>query len=200
VYGKQPKTMSHLSEDAPCSFKLQTTQSPYAIGKCVAEQMACLYASQHNFAVKIARCFSFLGPYLSLTNDFAITNFLKAGLNGEPIIIKGDGTALRSYLYATDLVIWLWTILLRGATQRPYNVGSDVAYPILKVAQLVAKNLKTQSEVKAMKTPLPNELCERYIPDISRVRCDLNLTPLVDLEDAIQRTKNWYTSKGLTDD
>lgn len=195
VYGRQPLELSHISEDYLASFEFDS--SAYASGKQAAENLCHLYAKQHGISIKIARCFAFVGPYLPLDIHFAIGNFIRDGLKNQPIHIGGDGTPMRSYLYAADLMIWLWTILFRGESLRPYNVGSDEAYSIAEIANLVAQNFGPAVEVKIAKAANPAALPERYIPDISRARDELGLSPQIGLLEAINRTKTWYQQKHL---
>jgi len=193
VYGKQPCEISFLAEDYPCQPKLDDFKSAYAVGKCAAEHMSFLYAKQYGLEVKIARCFAFIGPYLPLDTNFAIGNFIRDGLKGKPIVVNSDGSSYRSYLYAADLAVWLWTILFRGATARPYNVGSDQAYSISELAHLVSSTVTSKPEVKIMKAPLAGAIPERYVPDVSRARKELGLIQQINLKQAIQATTSWYS-------
>ncbi|BBD54984.1 NAD-dependent epimerase/dehydratase [Planktothrix agardhii NIES-204] len=188
VYGKQPSDLTHIPEDYMAAPDLTHAQSAYGEGKRAAEMFCTLYGKQYGFETKIARCFAFVGPYLPLDTHFAIGNFIRDGLQGCPILVNGDGTPYRSYLYAADLAIWLWTILLKGQSCYPYNVGSDFDLSISRIAHLVAQVFQPQVEVIIAQKPLAGKEVERYVPLTNRALLDLGLKSMIGLEDAIKRT------------
>ncbi len=183
VYGRQPRDLEKTPEDFPGGPDLLDPRSAYAEGKRIAESMCCACKIE----VKIARGFAFLGPYLPLDAHFAAGNFIGDALAGRPIVVQGDGTAVRSYLYAADLAIWLWTILLRGESGRAYNVGSEREINIADLARLVAGSLP----VEVRGTPVTGEKPERYVPSTARARTELHLEEYVDLSESIRRTIAW---------
>ena len=136
--------------------------------------------------MKLARCFSFVGKYLDRTIYYAIGNFIQNCLDGKPIVINGDGTPLRSYLYADDLVEWLFAILERGENGRPYNVGSDRAVSIRELAETVRAVLGSKSEIVVKGTTGPDMIPSVYVPSIGRSRLELGLDVKVGLVDAIK--------------
>ena len=192
VYGRQPPELSHIPEDYAGGPDPLDPASAYAEGKRLAELLCAAYARQHGLQVKVARGFAFVGPYLPLDRHFAIGNFIADGLHGGPIRVLGDGTPYRSYLYAADLVIWLWTILLRGQAGRAYNVGSEEAISIGQLASQVAAAFQPACQVHIQQPAVPGRPAERYVPCTQRARHELGLQATIALPEAIRRTVEWH--------
>ena len=191
VYGPQPSAITHLAETWTGLPDLADPRSAYAEGKRAAELLCAEYRDSRVPHCAIARCFAFAGPHLPLDAHFAIGNFIGNCLRGEPIAIRGDGTPYRSYLYAADLAVWLWTILLRGEPCRPYNVGSERALTIAELAQTVAATLAPGTPI-SIAQPAGTEEPQRYVPSTARAREELHLEERIPLEEATRRTAAWW--------
>jgi len=191
VYGRQPPTLSHIPEEHQGGPDMQLHTSAYGEGKRLAELLCTLYARSHGLEPTIARCFAFVGPYLPFTAHYAVGNFLADVLQQRPIVIKGDGTPKRSYLYAADMVVWLLTILARGQSCRPYNVGSNAAVNIAELAYHAAALRQPVMAVSVLGKAEPGQLPEQYVPATDRAQAELGLQVRVELDDALRRTLAW---------
>lgn len=189
VYGAQPPDLPGVPETYLGGPDSLAPGAVYAEAKRAAE-MLCAVAGQHDPQARIARCFAFVGPHLPIDAHFAIGNFIRDGLAGGPIVIEGDGTPVRSYLYAGDLVAWLWTVLLRGTPMRPYNVGSGDAIDLSALARVVGE--QCACEVVVRREPVPGAPAPRYVPDVSRAAGELGLMPRVSVDAGIRRTIDWH--------
>ena len=157
--------------------------TPYAKAKREAEGLC----AESGLDFVTARAFAFLGPYLPLDAHFAAGNFLRDAIRGGPILVRGDGTALRSYLYPADLVVWLLRLLRRGQRGRAYNVGSDAAVTTAQLARHVAHAVTPRPEI-IIQSAQPHGPQNIYLPDIRRARTELNLDVAIPLPEAIART------------
>ncbi len=176
----------------PTPVNEKTTCEPvnvYGKSKLAAERL-CL---DSGVPCSIARCFAFVGEYLPLDEHFAIGNFMRDCLNDQPIVINGDGTPTRTYLYAADLAHWLWTILSRGEAGRAYNVGSDQEVSIGELATLVRNVAETNNEIQILTKP-SGRPPQRYGPNISRASQELGLEVKTLLKDAIRMTLNYHAA------
>jgi nucleoside-diphosphate-sugar epimerase len=194
VYGKQPSTLSHIPEDYPGAPDVLTPASAYGEGKRASELMCALYAQQSSIQFKIARCFAFAGPCLPLDSNFAIGNFIRDALRGDDIQIAGDGTPLRSYLYAADLATWLWTILFNAPPLQAFNIGSEEAISIADLAHLTARTLNPQLRIHTAQQPVEGSSPLRYVPSTQRAQQQLGLRQTTTLTESIRRTAAWHRS------
>lgn len=192
VYGRQPDDMPAIPETYTGAPDTLDTRSAYGEGKRCAEWLAHAYGTEYQFTVKIARCFAFVGPHLALDKHFAIGNFIRDALANKEIIIQGDGTPYRSYLYSADLAIWLWTILLRGSDRTVFNVGGDEAVTIADLGQRIINIAAPNRSVKVLRPACLSQKPVRYVPDVTLSKSDLGLDCWVSLEDSIYRTLQWY--------
>jgi nucleoside-diphosphate-sugar epimerase len=200
VYGRQPSTVTHLPEEftgAPDPLDVSDAVHAYGVSKRLAESMAALHGRYSDCGVTVARCFSFVGPYMPLDWHFAIGNFIGDALARRPIKLSGDGSPYRSYLYAADLAVWLWTILVDGKSGRAYNVGSERAVTLWDLAGMVSEVLKHAGagQPTRAREPDPKESPSRYVPSTRRAREELWLEEWVGLEEAIRRTWAWHTRR-----
>jgi nucleoside-diphosphate-sugar epimerase len=194
VYGPQPSTMERISESYWPPDDTIDPRNAYALGKRNAERIALEAAENGGPAVRIARLFAFVGPYLPLDAHFAIGNFIRDALGGGPIHVSGDGSAIRSYMYASDMVVCLLGTLTRGTNMAAYNIGSADPISIAELAETIRVEVAPASDVQIAGravSDLPTGAGSRYVPDTSRLTGQLNLRPSVPLDDAIRRTARW---------
>jgi nucleoside-diphosphate-sugar epimerase len=191
VYGPQSADVSRIPESSTGGPNPLEVASAYAEGKRSAELLCAVAARDTRMELKIARCFAFVGPYMNLDAHFAIGNFIRDQLNGAPIRVAGDGTAVRSYMYAGDLMVWLWTILFRGQAMRAYNVGSEQAVTICELAQTVGEALIPKVKVEVLGTPGAAP-AQRYVPSTARAQQELDLACEIPLCEAIRKTQSWF--------
>ncbi len=185
VYGAQS---GPVAESSTCAPDPTLPSSCYGEGKRAAELLCGLFHRTSGVECKISRCFAFAGPLLPLDTHFALGNFVRDRLAGRSIQVGGDGTPRRSYLYAADLAVWLWRILQRGTSMRPYNTGSAEAYSIREIADAVAGGAVA---VEQARQPEPGAPVSWYVPDTVRARRQLNLGEHFPLHDSIHRMMEW---------
>ncbi|MBI4454625.1 MAG: NAD-dependent epimerase/dehydratase family protein [Acidobacteria bacterium] len=188
-----PSEMTHVPEDYLGAPDPMDFRSAYGERKRAAELLCVLYAKESGLQAKIARYFAFVGPYLPLDVHFAVGNFIRDGICAGPVEMNGDARPYRSYLYAADLAIWLWTILFRGNSCRPYNVGSEEDITISALARTVAGVFEPKVDVHRAKPALTGKPAERYVPLTQKAASELELQQRIALQEAIRRTIQWYS-------
>lgn len=195
VYGQQPWEMERVAESWTGAPSCVDPRAAYAEGKRAAEMLCAIYQKQFGVNIAIARIFALLGPYLSLDIHFAAGNFIRDAMHGKSITVNGNGLPCRSYLYASDLTVWLWHMLIRAESGKPYNVGSDESVSIGDLAERVSHVLG-KGEYQILGSQDKGWNLGRYVPATNLIGRDLGLHRTVSLDEAIRRTALWHGWKG----
>lgn len=147
----------------------------YGGNKLVNENV--LQKEYDNFA--IARPFTFCGQ--GMRNYFAITNFIEAAKQGKPLQVFKHGKAVRSYLYAVDLAVWMINLMDRG--YGIYNVGSERPTSINQLAKMICE--QTGAKIEYTQDDFI-EPAPYYIPNCKRAH-ELGLKQNYTLDYGIRR-------------
>ena len=188
VYGRLMGGVTHVKEDSSSGPDPLNSYYTYAESKRMAELLCAIYSKQFGLNISVARLFAFVGPRLPLDAHFAIGNFIRDGLAGKSIQVSGDGKAIRSYLYAAELVVWLLAILVEGKMGCAYNVGSDESISIRELAKKIAASFTYHPDINIANKAGGSNPINHYVPDISRAHEELGLRVNISLSAAISRT------------
>ena len=195
VYGQQPPEIQHVSEQYLGAPDCLNPKNTYAEGKRASEMLCAIYGKQFGLEIVVARIFALLGPLLNLDIHFAAGNFIRDAISGKKITVSGDGRPERSYLYPSDLVVWLLAILTHGQSGFAYNAGSEEGISIANLAELTSALLGNHGyEVLGLSDSGWNP--GRYVPSNQLIRDTLGVSQKVQLSEAIQRTASWTGWRG----
>jgi nucleoside-diphosphate-sugar epimerase len=186
VYGYQSENLDFLKEDSPFKdlTKLGEVKKIYAQAKRDSEN-AFKRLAKKDINVTIARCFSFVGTYLPINQHFAIGNFIANGLNGDDIEVNADRLVFRSYMFADDLVEWIFTLAENSDKScQVYNVGSDAEVEIGDLAYIISRIF----DVNVNFIFKNRKKINRYIPCIDKAKKELGLRTKLDLRESIIRS------------
>lgn len=192
VYDKASANGEKMAEILTYAPSTQLPASAYAYGKRLSELTTSIHRDLNPLSeTVIARLFSFIGPHLPLDKQFAIGNFILSALNGQPIRVNSDGSALRSYLYSAELAEWLWTLLFQGTNGEIYNVGGDESIAIKDLAYKVRSLVNRSVDVEIRGEHKAFRLTDVYVPSVSKIKNELKVRSRVSLDGSIIKTSQW---------
>ena len=184
VYGSQALSETNQPE-RPISIE-STSQSGYLNAKIVSE-LVFSEASDVGLVNSISpRLFAFAGPGVALDEHFPVGNFLRDGLQGKEIIIKGNPATVRSYMYPTDLVTWVLNALM-NPKNNDFNIGSEFPIRIYDLAHQISE-LTSRKGVRILGE---DQIASNYVPSTSDFRKQFGVTEQVILSDGLERWIRW---------
>jgi UDP-glucuronate decarboxylase len=161
----------------------------YDEGKRVAETLCMDYHREYGTEVRIARIFNTYGPGMDQNDGRAVSNFIWNAIQGEPLVVYGDGKQTRSFQYVDDLIHGLM-LLMESDVVEPINLGNPGEVTMLELAEMVIAEANSSSTVSQGKSATDDP--KRRCPDISRAKVLLGWEPRVPLQEGLQKTIAYF--------
>ena len=191
VYGDPDKQNHPQKETYWGNVNPIGVRSCYDEGKRCAETLFFDYHRQHGLKIKVARIFNTYGPRMHPDDGRVISNFIIQALNHKDITVYGDGSQTRSFCYADDLIEGFIRLMnTPDDFTGPLNLGNPKEFTILEIAQKIIE--LTASDSKIIYKDLPSDDPQQRQPDIALARKVLGWTPLINVEEGLLKTIQYF--------
>jgi nucleoside-diphosphate-sugar epimerase len=164
--------------------------SPYGVTKLAAEQLCYLYFVNHNVPAASVRYFTVYGP--RQRPDMAFHRFFRAAINGDPIVLYGDGEQTRDFTYVSDAVAATMAAGDVGVPGRAYNVGGGSRVTVNQVLEIVQRLVGRPLQIR--REPAQKGDMRNTYADTTLARADLGFAPAVTLEQGLESEYRWLST------
>ena len=139
VYGNKEGN-SPYEESKYGYIDLLNSRNSYSIGKRAAETLCTSYSDEYGIESVIVRPGHIYGPTASAHDTRVSSAWAYAAARGNDIVMKSDGSQIRSYCYCLDCASAILTVLLRGQNKEAYNISNkDSIITIKQLGEIIAK-------------------------------------------------------------
>jgi len=188
AYGDQPSSSKRESDPA---YPL----SPYAAAKLAAEAYCHAFTASYRLETVTVRYFNVFGPRQDPASRYSavIPLFITALLAGRQPVIFGDGLQSRDFSYIDNVVHG--NLLAADASNvagRTFNIADGRSINLLTLLEMLGRLLGTDVKPRHAE-PRPGDIRES-LADITQARNMLGYEPLIDFEEGLRRSIDYYRS------
>lgn len=182
-------------------------QSPYGFTKLTGEYYLEFFTRQHAGLTGVSLRYSNVyGPRQSSIGEAGvIAIFASRLLSAKDITIHGDGSALRDFVYVTDVARANRLALEQPLENRyrAFNIGTGAGTTINQLAASVKKFASEERSQRGKSIDIPDPIhgppragdIEANLLDHSRITRELGWVPEVDIQTGLQRTTQWFATR-----
>lgn len=165
VYGSI-QTDEKIDEQHSINLDTMVARNSYPESKRLCENLCVSYYSEYNIPVNILRLTQTFGPGIKENDNRVFAQFIRASRETKDIVLLTEGTTRRSYLYLTDAVTAILTVLLSDKTGEAYNVANEETYCSIKeMADLVANEV-SYGKIKVILSLGDKEKTKVFMPQM----------------------------------
>jgi nucleoside-diphosphate-sugar epimerase len=163
--------------------------SPYGVTKLAGENLCRAYGETYGLPVVALRYFSVYGP--RQRPDMGYNRFIRALIQGDPVVVYGDGQQVRGNTYVSDAV----AATLAAVAAHPgevFNVGGGEAASVWDILRKL-EEVADRRVVVRREAARPGD--QRYtFADTSKLRTHVGWEPRVGLDEGLARQWAWQST------
>jgi UDP-glucose 4-epimerase len=164
--------------------------SPYGASKLCGEAYLHAFAGSYGLRTTALRFPNVYGP-CSERKTSVVTSFVKSALTGQSLVVYGDGSASRDFLYADDLCRAICATLETDLSDEVIQLASETETTVGELAELVLR-VTGRDELPIEHRPARKGEVERIFATAHKARQLLGFTPAETLESGVEKTAAWF--------
>jgi len=178
-----------VTEDAPLAVAAQ--RHPYTSSKIAAEMLCHDFQHRYGLACTVLRYGIPYGP--RMRPSLVTPTFVRRALRGEPLLVAGDGSQTRRFLYVGDLARAHVLALSPRAAGRTYNLDGDEEVSILRLAETVLRLTGSRSRIEFV--PARGGDYRGVAVSSELARRELGWRPEVPFDEGMALTVRWLAER-----
>jgi UDP-glucose 4-epimerase len=190
IYGKNPKQPLSENDDRVVGTP-QNIRWSYSDAKAIEEAMARSLNLESVLAVTTVRLFNTVGPRQTGRYGMVIPRFVASAVNGEDVVVYGDGNQSRVFCHVNDAVSAITKLIENEETVgEVYNIGGTEEISINELAKKIIRETSSNSHIKRVPYseihPVGFEDMQRRVPNIEKIMRTIQWAPSKNLSDIIK--------------
>lgn len=174
---------------------LPRPKSPYGASKLAGEAYCSAFAECYRLPAIALRFSNVYGPF-SYHKGSVVAEFCRRATAREPLLIYGDGSQTRDFVYVGDLCAGISAAMTSGAAGRVVHLGTGIETSIVEVAKAVIARFPDAPPAIDYRPPRTGDIVRNY-SDIGLARRLFGYAPATALDDGLARTIEWFTGKPM---
>lgn len=166
--------------------------SPYGASKLMMEGYLSAYSGAYGISTCALRFSNVYGPR-SYHKGSVVAHFFKQVINGEQMVVYGDGSQARDFLYVGDLVEGI-RVAIDSDAVGAYQLGSGKPTTVNELIELMRDATGSDLDVR-YEDFRAGEVRYTWC-DIDKARDGLGFDPVTSLDEGIRRTWEWFLANG----
>jgi len=193
IYGEPNNGQPIFTEDGELGqVNPLIPRNGYAEGKKAAENLCAGYKEEYGLNTKIVRLAHTYGPGMSIYDGRVQADFLKNIMNNENIVLKSDGSSIRTYTYISDAITAMLLVLFKS-NDLVYNIADESSVTSIKELAETLVSIDSSKDLKVV-FDIPEDGLKGTsgfktgILSTDKIRNELGWLPRYSIKDGFSRT------------